>query len=61
MKKLLFVALFASFGLVSNARPVNMTITTSCGETYVIHEVGDPLPSKVLSEYLDYMEMVYCG
>ena len=57
-KKILFVAMFASISLASNAKE---KVTTSCGETYVIEKGGDNVTQEQLQAYKDYMDWVYCG
>ena len=57
-KKILFVAMFASISLASNAKE---KVTTSCGETYVIENVRDKVTQGPLQVYKDYMEGGYCG
>ena len=57
-KKILFVAMFASISLASNAKE---KVTTRCGETYVIENVGDNVTQEQLQAYKDYMDWVYCG
>lgn len=42
-KKILFVAMFASISLASNAKE---KVTTSCGETYVIEMLVIMLPKS---------------
>lgn len=61
MKKVLLVAMFASIGLASNAKTVNMEVTTSCGEKYTINQIGDTVTADQLDEFKEYMDWVYCG
>lgn len=62
MKKILLVALFALCNVAFvNAKAVNIPIHTSCGDVYVVCEIGDTVTAADIAEFAKRIELVFCG
>lgn len=61
MKKIFTTALFAGVCMVSNAKTVDITIKTSCGEEYHISEIGDNVTTEQMVEFSRMIDDTFCG
>ena len=61
MKKIIATALFAMVCLVSNAKRVDITVYTSCGDVLKIEEIGDTVTAEQIEKEVERLDWVYCG
>lgn len=56
-----FLNICAFVSFVANAKPVNIEISTSCGVSYHVSEIGDNVTAKDMIKFAQYIDWAYCG